>query len=294
MRGALVAAAAVAAALAAAAPAHAQATPQFVFAQNQAFSPKALNVLTGETVVWRNTSQKTHNVKFDNGDYNSGRFGPGEVRNNAFPTDGVYAYHCTIHTGMTGQIGVYPLVLEGPAGRIRRGRTIAFGVRAPDGASAVVIQADYGAGWVTVAGTSTAAPGPGHQGHDAPGELHADAVASESATYRASFSGGTSNELRVEVSDAPDVFAAAKRERRADLVTVRTNPAAPKARVVLQLKLRERFGWYPVARARLDKRSRASFVVHGHRGVPARVVLVGPDWATPLSQSRTVRLPRRR
>jgi hypothetical protein len=61
--------------------------------------------------------------------------------------------------------------------------------------------------------------------------------------------------------------------------------------MVLQLKLPERFGWWPVARARLDKRSRASFTVHGHAGVPARVVLVGPDWATPLSQSRTLRVP---
>ena len=46
------------------------------------------------------------------------------------------------------------------------------------------------------------------------------------------------------------------------------------------------------ARARLDKRSRATFTVRGRAGAPARVVLVGPDWATPLSQSRTLRVPR--
>jgi hypothetical protein len=61
--------------------------------------------------------------------------------------------------------------------------------------------------------------------------------------------------------------------------------------VVLQLKLRERFGWWPIARARLDKSSRARFTVRGHAGAPARVVLVGPDWATPLSASRVVKLP---
>jgi hypothetical protein len=46
-----------------------------------------------------------------------------------------------------------------------------------------------------------------------------------------------------------------------------------------------------VARARLDKRSRAKFEVRGHAGVRARVVLVGPDWATELGASRVLKLP---
>jgi hypothetical protein len=96
------------------------------------------------------------------------------------------------------------------------------------------------------------------------------------------------------VTDAPDLSARVRRARRGrSLVTAVADPAAPGARVVLQLKLRERFGWWPVARARLDRGSRARFRVRGNEGVPARVVLVGPDWATPLSQSRALRLPRR-
>src|SRR4051812_23282713 len=258
MRHALMAAAAVAAVLAAPAAAHASSV--FVFAQNQAFSPTRLDVLPGDTVIWRNTSQKTHNVKFETEGYDSGRFGPGDVRNHPFPTAGVYDYHCTIHTGMVGQVGVYPLVLEGPATRIRRGKTIALGVRAPDGASDVTIEADFGSGFVPVAGATPVVPGPGHQGHDAPGELHADVVASETATYRAAFAGGTSNELRVEVTDAPDLAARARPTRRGTTVTVTANPVTRGARVVLQINLRERFGWWPVKRARLDGRSRASFV----------------------------------
>ena len=98
----------------------------FVFAQNQSFSPAQLDVLPGDTVIWRNTSSKTHNVKFETEGYNSGRFGPGEVRNHPFPAAGLYDYHCTIHTGMIGQVGVYPLVLEGSAtrsGAVRRWRS---------------------------------------------------------------------------------------------------------------------------------------------------------------------------
>ena len=124
--------------------------------------------------------------------------------------------------------------------------------------------------------------------------LHASVVAAETAVYRAAFSGGTSNELRIEVTDAPDIKAALKRKRHARVVNVKATPSTPGARVVLQLNLRERFGWWPVARARLDKRSRAAFRLRrDQRGVPARVVLVGPDWATVLSESRTLKLPRR-
>jgi plastocyanin len=290
MRRALVAAVAVVGALTA--PAAAHATSVFVFAQTQSFSPRDLKVLPGDTVVWRNTSQKTHNVKFEEEGYNSGRFGPGEVRNHPFPATGVYDYHCTIHTGMVGQVGVYPLVLEGPATRIRRGKTIAFGVRAPDGAGEVTIEADYGSGFVPVAGTTPVVPGPGHQGHDAPGELHADVVATATATYRAVFSGGTSNELRVEVTDAPDLSARVRRSRRGSVVTVNANPVTPSGRIVLELNLRERFGWWPVKRARLDKRGQASFLVSGYGRAQARVVLVGPDWASPLSETRVFRLRR--
>jgi copper binding plastocyanin/azurin family protein len=256
------------------------------------FAPAHANVLVGDNVVWRNNSTKTHNVKFETEGFNSGRVAPRGGANHQFAVAGVYPYICTIHDGMTGEIGVYPLVLEGPAKRVRRGTAIAFGVRAPDGAGAVTIEADHGAGFQPVAVAGPVPGGQGHEGHDQPGELHADVVASETAVYRAAFLGGTSQELRVEVTDAPDIGAKVRRGGRGtSVVTASASPATPGARVVLQLKLRERFGWWPVARARLDKLSRARLTVQGHAGVPARVVLVGPDWATPLSESRVLKLP---
>jgi len=155
----------------------------------------------------------------------------------------------------------------------------------------VRIEADFGAGFVPVA-VAGPATGGGHEGHDEPGTVHADVVASESAVYRAAFAGGFSQELRIEVTDAPDLSAKVRRGGRGRaIVSVGANPATPGARVVLQLKLRERFGWWPVARARLDKASHARFTVHGHAGVRARVVLVAPDWATALTASRVLKLP---
>ena len=190
---------------------------------------------------------------------------------------------------MEGEVGVYPLLLDGPAKRVRRGTRIALHVRAPEDAGEIAIEADSGAGFQRVA-VAGPAEGGGHEGHEEPGTVHANVAASETATYRAVSPAGASQELRVEVTDAPDLSAKVRRTGGRALVRVAADPAAPGARVVLQLKLRERFGWWPVGRARLDRRSRASFTVRGNRGVAARAVLVGPDWATPLSRSRVLRI----
>jgi hypothetical protein len=63
-------------------------------------------------------------------------------------------------------------------------------------------------------------------------------------------------------------------------------PASPGASAVLLLRLRDRFGWWPIARTRLNARSQARFTLRlGHR-VPARVVLTLKDGATQLAASR--------
>jgi hypothetical protein len=264
----------------------------FVSMLSGAFSPAHTDVLVGDRVIWRNTSTKTHNVKFETEGWGSGRVAPRGVANHEFNVPGVFSYICTIHDGMVGQVGVHPLVLDGPSKRVRRGNSAALHVRAPEGAGEVRIEADSGGGFVPVA-VAGPAQGGTHDEHEAPGTVHANVVVSETAVYRAAFDGGASNELRIEVTDAPDISARVRRIRRGRAVlTTAANPATPGARVVLQLKLRERFGWWPVARARLDRRSRARFTVRGNAGAPARVVLVGPDWATALNASRTVRLPR--
>jgi hypothetical protein len=71
---------------------------------------------------------------------------------------------------------------------------------------------------------------------------------------------------------------------------VHVDPANPGARVSLQFRLRERFGWWTVARARLDKRSNARFVVRRSRAVRARIVLTLNDGWTPLAASAAVRV----
>jgi hypothetical protein len=86
------------------------------------------------------------------------------------------------------------------------------------------------------------------------------------------------------------VEASARRRRGRVVVGTRVLPASPGATVVLQLRLRERFGWWPVRRARLDDASRARFELRHPRRVRARVVLVAFDGATPLATSPALRL----
>ena len=75
-----------------------------------------------------------------------------------------------------------------------------------------------------------------------------------------------------------------KASERGHTVTATVAPASPGDTVVLQLHLREHFGWWPVATAQLDAHSRVRFKVT--RRARARVVLTAADGATPLARSR--------
>jgi len=67
-------------------------------------------------------------------------------------------------------------------------------------------------------------------------------------------------------------------------------PASHGATVVLQMHLKERFGWWPVRTAKLDAHSRARFAVKLRHSVRARVVLTAGDGVTPLVHSSVLRL----
>ncbi len=281
----LIAAAAVVAALSAV-PAHAEVA---VFSMGAtSFSPARQDVLVNDSVIWRNTSVRTHDIRSEAAGFDSGRLVSGAAFSHTFATPGVFPFVCTIHPGMTGELAVHPLLLEGPRRAVVRGAPVALQVRAPEGTDAVTIEEDAGAGFRPVA-TARPAAGGGREGHGGAGTLHATLVPPGSATYRAVGAGGVSPPLRVEVADAARLVLARSGRRGRAVLRVRSVPAQPGARVVLQLHLRERFGWWPTARARLDRHGRARFVLRRHGGAPARVLMVGDDWTTVLAKSRTVK-----
>lgn len=85
------------------------------------FEPKTITVKVGDKVVWEQTGQAPHNVKADDGSFdsnpdcsasNSGQcMGSGDTFERAFDTAGTIKYHCVIHggpggAGMAGEVVV--------------------------------------------------------------------------------------------------------------------------------------------------------------------------------------------
>jgi plastocyanin len=283
MRGPVAAVAAGLAALALAAPAGAEIA--FVSVQHSTFSPASLDVLVGDAVSWRNVSLREHDVTSAAAGFESGEMARNATFAHTFAAPGAFPYICKIHAGMSGHVAVHPLLLVGPAAPVARGKPVALHVRAPAGAGEVAIEEDAGSGFRRVA-TATPAAGEGHGDHDGAGTLHATVTPAASASYRAVAAAGTSPTVRVEVSDRTILTLTSSAQPGGATLAVRSAPALPGARVALQLRLRERFGWWTVARARLDRRSRARFTLRRQRPVRARVALVGRDRTTIVAASR--------
>jgi plastocyanin len=285
VRRSLAATAAALAALAFATPARAETFP--VTMGFGSFSPARLDVLAGDTVSWRNGSFRRHDIRSDAAGFDSGERGPGFSFSHAFTTPGVYPYLCTIHVGMIGEVAAHPLLLSGPRAAVVRGVPVALHVRAPSGVAQATTEEDPGGGFQPVA-TATPSAGAGHEGHDEPGTLHATVRPAASAYYRAVSEAGASPALRVEVADRLNLTLTASARRGGAVLRARTVPAQPRARVALQLRLRERFGWWTVASRRLDRRSRARFALNRRRPVRARVLVLGDDGVTVLAVSSAV------
>jgi plastocyanin len=85
---------------------------------NQSFSPSPATVAPGQPLVWRNTDNIVHRIKFNDDRLDTGEIAPGgSSAPRPMPTEGAN-YHCTLHPGMVGSIRaastVPPPTCEGP------------------------------------------------------------------------------------------------------------------------------------------------------------------------------------
>jgi plastocyanin len=262
------------AALAAAAPAPAVADLNSVQIIDTAYNPQHVVVLAGDTVGWRNSSFINQHTVTAPG-FDSGPIVPGGGFYRDFTTPGAYLYACTIHPIMTGEVDVYGLLLDGPDRAVARGAATPLTGRAADGVDSIAVEEDTGAGFHEVA-TAEAKDG----------KFRAIVHPPANASYRAVADAAASPTVQVQVSDRSEVsLRASRRALRAHV-----DPANPGARMSLQFKLRERFGWWTVARARLDQRSEARFKIRRRRPVWARAVLTQSDGWTILAASASVRV----
>ena len=261
----------------AALPSAASADGPVVSIYTQSYGTAHTEVLAGDTVSWRNDSVRLHTVSAADGSWASDRLAPRASFSRLFDAEGTVDYFCQVHPGMRAQVDVRRLLLTAPRDAAAPGKPFELTGRAalPAG-STVSIEADGGG----AVATATV---------DAAGAFRATVTPAETTSYHAVSGEHSSSSVQVLVLDR-SVQASARRRGGRVTVGTRVLPAAPRATVVLQLYLRERFGWWPVKRMRLDDASRASFRLRPARPVRARVVLVASDGATPLATSPTLRL----
>jgi plastocyanin len=244
-----------------------------------AFSPARIDVVTGDSVMWHNASVRPHTVTATDGSFDSGRMSAGRAYIHEYGTAGVRPYHCTLHAGMIGEVRVHDVLLRAPEAPASPGRD--FPVRGrtmlPAG-TPVTLEADEGRGFVPVAGATV--------GED--GTFATTVRPEHTASYRAVAADRASPPAQLLVLDR-HLHASVRRRGRTLTVDVRVTPASPGDTVVLQLDLRHRFGWWPVRRARLDARSRATFRMRLRHAPRARVLLTLPDGATQLASSGPLR-----
>lgn len=74
--------------------------------QNFAFSPGTITIDAGQGVAWTNADPEAHTVTADDASWDSGVVLSGATYTHVFPTPGVFAYHCAIHTIMRGRVVV--------------------------------------------------------------------------------------------------------------------------------------------------------------------------------------------
>ena len=233
------------------------------------FSAPQITALAGDTVMWMNDSSRPHTVTADDASFDSGRI----------PVSTSFEQR-TLHPFMTGEVDVYDLLLDAPTAPAgpRRPYPVRGRSALPSG-TPVTIEADTGAGFAPTATTTVADDG----------SFSASIAPTATGMLRAVAGTSGSPPVQLVVEDH-DVSVSVKRvEGHRVRVDVTVTPAAPGATVVLQLRLRERFGWWPAQTLRLDARSHARFVIRRRQAVPARVALTLPDGATVLATSAVTR-----
>jgi plastocyanin len=242
----------------------------------KAFAPGETDVLLGTSVVWRNTDSSTHTVTADDDTFDSGDLRPGREFALSFSKTGVFAYHCTIHRFMRGEVRVYALVLRGPERPVLAGFATRLEGRAPPGSTEVVLER-----------ITRSASAPLRRATPLPDGTFAFALrVGTPAAYRVRIADASSPVVPIPV--APHVSLV----RDGGSLKVRALPARSGSPVAIQAYERERFAWVTVARGRLGRTSTASIRLDAGLGAHLRAVVRGRGgWSDGVSPVVVVRSP---
>ena len=234
-----------------AAPASARADTASVAIPAKLFSPAYVQIVRGDSVVWRNGDFVSHDVAASDGSFNSGPLGRFGTFAQRFDTLGTHAFLCTIHPFMTGVVDVEAATLSGPATPVFAGEAVTLTGRVPAGTRSVT---------VTPGGALTPA---------ADGTFSYTVHPRATTAYRAATAAGQSPPVTVTVSEAVKLGVSVT----AHAVRVRTDPPRPGVVATVQRWARWRFDWRRVVSAKLDAHGRATIRYPGPMTGKARVIL---------------------
>jgi hypothetical protein len=244
-----------------------------VSVQFSAFAPGQVDALPGDTVEWTNVSPRTHTVTSDSGAFGSPVLADGATFSIVAGAPGTYGYHCQIHPSMVGEVDVRRVTLAPvPPAPVPSGTRVQMSGRTADPSQPVRIERSTDGASFTPA--TSVMPG-------SDGAWTASLTARATSFYRAATGLDVSETRRLLVIERHVKLRATRRG-----VLVRVAPPDQHARILLERRLRERFGWWPIARKRLNFISEAEFRVR-HTG-RVRAVLVDVDGWTPLATSRVL------
>jgi plastocyanin len=236
------------------------------------FAPGRIQVLVGDTVVWRNGDGTNHTVTSDDDLFDSGFIAPGLTYARAFTRTGTFLYHCTIHKTMRGEVVVVPVALTAPAEPVISGGRIVLQGFAPSGTSRVVVQR-LGDGGQVVGRVAPAGDG----------SFTLSLRVFTPADFNAGAKGRVSPHVHVAV--APKVIV----RRSGGEVSVTATPKRPGAEVVLQRYVRELFAWRDVTPGRLGPTSKASVALPRSAGRYRAVVRGSHGWSDGISPTVVVK-----
>ena len=223
-------------------------------------TPARLDVVTGDTVTWTNDSVRVHTVTADDEQL---RLRPDRVRRtrftHRFDATGDVPYHCTLHPAIQGVVGVHDLLLDAACRR----RVAAAAHSSCAAARAARSPPGRRCRW-----RPTAAPGfaPVADGDARPATGRSPRASSRPPRRPTAPWPARPRARRSSCSCSTAASRCdARRAGRAGRLRATVAPASRGGHVVLQLFLHERFGWWPVRRARLDAASSAQFTVRTKR-----------------------------
>ena len=243
--------------------------------------PQRLDIVTGEAVTWTNESSRTHTVTADDGSFDSGRIVAADTYSRRFGAAGEAPYHCELHPGIRGVVAAHDLLLDAPGQAAAPKRPFSLSGRAAlPGGTPVSVEADSGTGFKPLASSEI--------GDD--GRFAVRLAPEVTMTVRAVAGAITSPSVNLLVLDRRVSLSVRRQAHGNFRLRATVTPASRGGRLVLQTYLPERFGWWPLRRAKIGRSSAATFTIHSHRRLRARVRYTLADGVTTLATSRVVHI----